>query len=310
PLLRVERGELVELRPPLRLLRVHAVDGVQADQRVVLVPPTLALAVGAHRTGDGVPAAQTVLADLRHGDVHVVGPGEVATGPDERVVVEHVEDAGDRHEHIVLGDLGLAFAGGRGTLAPAAPAVAVAATPAAPAAAVTVLVGPSVPDLAGLVAAGVRAGGTVGVAGAGLARAAGVAGPGRRPVAGCCRIAGCCHVAGGPAADGAPSVATRVPTGVHIAVGAARRVAAGRRRVAAGRRLRPGGRGPAPGGGGPGGGRGARRPVGGAGGVTVDSRAPVSRSSNGRVRSRATRRAGGGAGHLTRGRLARCVTIR
>src|SRR5690606_17439105 len=163
--------------------------------------PTLALAVGAHRTGDGVPAAQTVLADLRHGDVHVVGPGEVATGPDERVVVEHVEDAGDRHEHIVLGDLGLAFAGGRGTLAPAAPA--------APAAAVTVLVGPSVPDLAGLVAAGVRAGGTVGVAGAGLARAAGVAGPGRRPVAGCCRIAGCCHVAGGPAADGAPSVATR-----------------------------------------------------------------------------------------------------
>src|SRR5690606_24631974 len=157
PLLRVERGELVELRPPLRLLRVHAVDGVQADQRVVLVPPTLALAVGAHRTGDGVPAAQTVLADLRHGDVHVVGPGEVATGPDERVVVEHVEDAGDRHEHIVLGDLGLAFAGGRGTLAPAAPAVAVAATPAAPAAAVTVLVGPSVPDLARLVAAGVRA---------------------------------------------------------------------------------------------------------------------------------------------------------
>src|SRR5690606_20951761 len=178
PLLRVERGELVELRPPLRLLRVHAVDGVQADQRVVLVPPTLALAVGAHRTGDGVPPAQTVLADLRHGDVHVVGPGEVAAGPDERVVVEDVEDAGDRHQHIVLRDLWLPFAGGGCALGcPGAPAVAVATAPAPPAAALAFLPGPSIATLAGLVAA-VRAA-AVGVPGVRLAAATGVGALGR-----------------------------------------------------------------------------------------------------------------------------------
>ena len=34
-------------------------------------------------------------------------PGQVAGGADERVVVEHVEDAGDRDEDVVLADLGL-----------------------------------------------------------------------------------------------------------------------------------------------------------------------------------------------------------
>ena len=39
-------------------------------------------------------------------DVDVNGPGQVAAGPDERVVVEHVEDPGDRKEDVVVVDLG------------------------------------------------------------------------------------------------------------------------------------------------------------------------------------------------------------
>ena len=38
-------------------------------------------------------------------DVDVPGAGEVARGADERVVVQHIEYAGHRHDHIVIGDL-------------------------------------------------------------------------------------------------------------------------------------------------------------------------------------------------------------
>ncbi|CCB76873.1 membrane protein of unknown function [Streptantibioticus cattleyicolor NRRL 8057 = DSM 46488] len=83
-----------------------------------------------------VALAQAVLADLGKGDVHVVGSGQVAGGPDERVVVQDVQDAGDGDEHVVLGELRL---GGEVVAAPAAPAVAVTA-PAATAAAFEVVV--------------------------------------------------------------------------------------------------------------------------------------------------------------------------
>ena len=46
-----------------------------------------------------------MLLDLRHGDVHVVGAGQVARGAHERVVVEDVDDAAHGHQHVVLGDL-------------------------------------------------------------------------------------------------------------------------------------------------------------------------------------------------------------
>src|SRR5262249_23327393 len=120
PLLRVQRHELGELRTGPRLLRVETVDLVEPDQGVELLPP-LALAWLADRALDNVPLAQAVLAHLRERDVHVVGSRQVAGGADERVVVEHVEDAGDRDQHIVLGDHGLGLAA-----ALAAPAVAVA----------------------------------------------------------------------------------------------------------------------------------------------------------------------------------------
>src|SRR5690606_31387038 len=128
PLLRVERRELAELGPVARLLRVHAVDRVEPDERVELLP-ALALARLPDRPGDDVTLAQAVLADLGHRDVHVVRTGQVAAGPHERVVVEDVQDPGDRDEDVVLADHGLAV------LVPVPPAAVALAEPAAAAAA-------------------------------------------------------------------------------------------------------------------------------------------------------------------------------
>src|SRR5690606_1009706 len=127
--LRVERGELVELRAAAAVFGGHAVDGVQADQRVELLA-ALALLGLAHGAGDVVALAQAVLADLGEGDVHVVRTGQVAGGPDEGVVVEDVQDARDGDQDVVLGDLRLGV-----VAATAATAVAVASAPATPAAA-------------------------------------------------------------------------------------------------------------------------------------------------------------------------------
>ena len=74
-------------------------------------------------------------------DVDVVRAGQVAGGAHERVVVEDVEDAGDRDQDVVLGDHRLGFvaealAGARGCLG----GVAVTAAPPAAAAAVVVVV--------------------------------------------------------------------------------------------------------------------------------------------------------------------------
>src|SRR5262249_13973052 len=108
PFLRVQRHQLREFWPGRRLLRVEAVDLVQPDQRVELLP-ALALAWLPDGALDDVALAQAVLADLGERDVHIVRPGQVAGGADEGVPlrVEHVEDAGDRDEHVILTDHGL-----------------------------------------------------------------------------------------------------------------------------------------------------------------------------------------------------------
>ncbi len=136
PLLRVQRHELGELRPGPRLLRVEPVDLVEPDEGVELLPP-LALAGLADGPLDDVPLAQAVLADLRQRNVHVVGPRQVAGGADERVVVEHVEDASDRDEDVVLGDHGLGL-GAALAAAPVAIAEPVPVAAAAPAVGVVV----------------------------------------------------------------------------------------------------------------------------------------------------------------------------
>ena len=104
----------------------------------------LALAGDADRAGDGVAAAQAVLAHHVHRHVDVVGAGQVAGGPHERVVVEHVEDARDGLDDVVFAQLGVAVATAAafaaGAIA-ATPAVTEAsATPALPAVAVVVIV--------------------------------------------------------------------------------------------------------------------------------------------------------------------------
>src|SRR4051794_32162740 len=148
PLLGIERRQLAELGPAPGVVRRGAVDRVEADESVELLLPLLrlALALGADRADHGVALAQAVALDLAERDVDVVRAGQVPGGPHERVVVEDVEDAGDRDEDIVLGDLrlvggdaGAGAASGGGALAATALAVAVPATP-APAATVAVVV--------------------------------------------------------------------------------------------------------------------------------------------------------------------------
>ncbi len=73
--------------------------------------------------------------DLRHRDIDVVGSGEIARGPHERVVVEYVDDARHLHEHVVVGDLRLIAA-----LATLVAAPTTVAEPTAPAPAVGVVI--------------------------------------------------------------------------------------------------------------------------------------------------------------------------
>src|SRR4029079_13590806 len=79
---------------------------VDADHRVELLP-ALALTRLAYLTDHGVTAAEVVLADHRQRQVDVLRAGEVARGAHERAVVEHVEDAGGRHQDVVLEDRGV-----------------------------------------------------------------------------------------------------------------------------------------------------------------------------------------------------------
>ena len=88
------------------LLRLHAVDRVEADERVELLA-ALAVARLPHRPVMASPLRRPYLrtwpARRRRRRA-----GQVAGGADERVVVEHVEDAGDRDQDVVLVDQGSA----------------------------------------------------------------------------------------------------------------------------------------------------------------------------------------------------------
>lgn len=127
-LLRVERRELAELHARGGVVDREAVDRVDLDQRVVLLAALLlALAGLLDRTDDGVALAQVVLLHLSEGHVHVAGAGEVAGRADESVVVEHIEDAGDRDQDVVLADLGVELVGRGAAAALVALTVAVVA---------------------------------------------------------------------------------------------------------------------------------------------------------------------------------------
>src|SRR6185312_7935716 len=137
----VERDELGELDAVLVLVGGLAVDARQLHQGVELlalvaaVVGVLAFARGADGADDGVALAQVVLLDLVQRDVDVVGPGQVTGGAHERVVLQHVQDAGDGQQDVVLGQLGVVDLGLVAVAAaPVVPvAVALAAVAAAPA---------------------------------------------------------------------------------------------------------------------------------------------------------------------------------
>src|SRR5690606_19645466 len=107
-LLRIQRRELAELDAAGGILGGQAVDRVHLDERVVLLTagllPFAGLLDGAD---DRIALAQVVLLHLAERHVDVAGAGEVSARAHERVVVEDVEDAGDRDEDVVLADLGL-----------------------------------------------------------------------------------------------------------------------------------------------------------------------------------------------------------
>ena len=91
PLVGEQRREVLEPRPPLGRLGIAVVDGVDLEQRRVLL-------VAAGRpadAGDVVALAQAVLAGQLHRDVGVVAARQVALDPQEAVaLVAHVEVAG------------------------------------------------------------------------------------------------------------------------------------------------------------------------------------------------------------------------
>src|SRR6185437_9019814 len=80
-----------------------------------------------------------------------VGAGQVPGGPDEPVVVQHVQDAGDRDQHVVLGDDRLGLATAAALAAPVAVAEPVPVT--APAGALVVVAVHGWPALATVPAA-------------------------------------------------------------------------------------------------------------------------------------------------------------
>ena len=109
PVLRIQRGQLREVGPVFGRLQVSPIDGFHTHQRVELLSP-FTVARLTHLTGDCISLAQVVLAHQRQRDVHVVGARKVATGADEGVVVQNVDDARHRQQNIVLSDDRLAVA--------------------------------------------------------------------------------------------------------------------------------------------------------------------------------------------------------
>src|SRR6185437_9911206 len=117
----------------------------ETHERVELLA-ALAFARLTHHTGDGVTLAQPVAAHLGEGHVDVVRAGQVAGRAHERIVVEDVEDAGDRHEDVVLADHGLGFTAETLAALPRAGAAALT-EPAAPTAAIELVVVAALPVL-------------------------------------------------------------------------------------------------------------------------------------------------------------------
>ena len=102
PLLRIERREVVEEDLVARLFGRLEVDGLDLDQREIL----LALVRRAHVAADGVAGLQVELADLRRRDVDVVGAGQV-------VVIGRAEEAvavGQNFQHAFGEDVAFFFA--------------------------------------------------------------------------------------------------------------------------------------------------------------------------------------------------------
>jgi hypothetical protein len=91
-LLRVQGGQVGEVRPAPGLVGRHAVDGVHLDQRADLA----AALVGPRGPLDQVALSEPVLLDLPGGDVHVGRAAPVAGSPDEGAFCGYLDDAGHR----------------------------------------------------------------------------------------------------------------------------------------------------------------------------------------------------------------------
>ena len=139
PLLRIQRGELGEVRSLPDPIRIATVDGVDPHHRIELLL-AFALARRTDHTSDQVSLTQAELLDHRQGDVRVVGARQIAVGADEGVIVEDIQDAASRDEHIVFGNHRLVVAFEIATTAAVTPVLAIPTTPPTTAAAAAFLV--------------------------------------------------------------------------------------------------------------------------------------------------------------------------
>src|SRR5215207_8591643 len=134
-LLRVQRGELREVRALADPVNFSTVDGIDPHHRIELLL-ALPLARRTDHTGDQVALTQAEFLDHGEGDVRVVRTWQVAVGTDEGVIVENVQDAASRDEHIVFGNHRLVVAFQTAATTAVTPVLAIpAAAPATTAAA-------------------------------------------------------------------------------------------------------------------------------------------------------------------------------
>ena len=95
-LIGVDRGELGKLTTSLCILNAHTVDGVNANQRVVLLALTFSLTRLTDGACDRVTGAQSPTTDIAEGDINIVRTRQITRGAHESMVFLNVQDARDR----------------------------------------------------------------------------------------------------------------------------------------------------------------------------------------------------------------------
>ena len=95
-LIGIDRGELGKLATCLCILDAHAVDGVNANQCVVLLTLTFTFTGLTDSSCDGITGAQSPTTHVAQGHVDIVWTGQVPRGAHESMVFLNIQDSRDR----------------------------------------------------------------------------------------------------------------------------------------------------------------------------------------------------------------------